>query len=497
MVLIGWLVNNIKKLTSPSNIFYRNPTHCRISGFIVPVLLITFIFSATASSQQLTGKELFVGNRCVNCHTLGRGRYVGPDLYKIDQRYTKQEIINWMVNSQQIYQQKGKAPLNEGYPPMPPMNVPADQAEKIYDYLVKFQIFNDRQEEGSIKGVIVNKTLNQNIAGQDIKLTSYVGDKSREQYSVKSDSKGQYLFENLGWDRSYVVSLMFNGVEYATGKLVFTPEESVKTLDLPVFDVSTDGSLISLDSSHVIIEIQGETASFAEMFVFNNGSNSVFVGKDINSDQKETLSFDIPAGANTLQFHHGMSEETSILKDGKLISTQAVQPGLTRIIFSYQIPIDRHTEINRKSNYLINSQLIMVSDNGYEMDIQGLQRGEQVDMHNKKFIKWSGNNLQKGHDIKISISKPIVVTDYAKWIVLIIVVLLIAGSIGYSFLRKNKTQTQTSSDDESLESLKDSLIRDIARLDDMFEANDIGQQEYQKLRDEKKKKLLEIVETSK
>jgi hypothetical protein len=321
-----------------------------------------------------------------------------------------------------------------------------------------------------------------------------MGDKSREEYSVKSNSKGQYIFEDLRWDRSYIISLMYKGVEYATGKIVFTPEESIKAFDLPVFDTSTDDSLVIQDSSHIIIEIQEDRASVAELSVFSNGSNSVFIGNDINEEKRETLRFDIPNNADAIQFHHGISEQTSVLEDGKLISTQSVQPGISRIIFSYQIPINRETKINRKLNYLTNSQLILVSDNGYETNVEGLEGGEQVDMHNKKFLKWSGNNLKKGHEIKINISKPIIVTDYVKWIVLLVVIILIGASIGYSFYRKNRIEVQIDNHDINLESLKDSLIRDIAKLDDMFEAKDIGEQEYKKLREEKKAKLLELID---
>jgi mono/diheme cytochrome c family protein len=484
------------------HILVKNLSHYSINCFVAFLLAICFLFSPATNAQQLpgtnaqqlTGKELFVGNRCVNCHTIGRGRYVGPDLYKVNERYTKEEIINWMVNSQQIYQVKGKVPINEGYPPMPPMNVNPDQAEQIHDYLTEFQIPKNRLEKGKIKGVVVNKSLSQNVSELDIKLTSYMGDKSREEYSVKSNSKGQYIFEDLRWDRSYIISLMYKGVEYATGKIVFTPEESIKAFDLPVFDTSTDDSLVIQDSSHIIIEIQEDRASVAELSVFSNGSNSVFIGNDINEEKRETLRFDIPNNADAIQFHHGISEQTSVLEDGKLISTQSVQPGISRIIFSYQIPINRETKINRKLNYLTNSQLILVSDNGYETNVEGLEGGEQVDMHNKKFLKWSGNNLKKGHEIKINISKPIIVTDYVKWIVLLVVIILIGASIGYSFYRKNRIEVQIDNHDINLESLKDSLIRDIAKLDDMFEAKDIGEQEYKKLREEKKAKLLELID---
>ncbi len=75
-------------------------------------------------SIPTSGKELFIQYRCVRCHTIGRGRFVGPDLEGVNKKYSKNEIQKWLENPQEIYKSKGKMPLNEGYPPMPPLNVP-------------------------------------------------------------------------------------------------------------------------------------------------------------------------------------------------------------------------------------------------------------------------------------------------------------------------------------------------------------------------------------
>ena len=51
------------------------------------VILVVFIFQlfliTKTNSQEVGGKELFLLNRCANCHTIGRGKFVGPDLSKV------------------------------------------------------------------------------------------------------------------------------------------------------------------------------------------------------------------------------------------------------------------------------------------------------------------------------------------------------------------------------------------------------------------------------
>ena len=89
-----------------------------LSAYILCSISNYNFFNHTAYSQDMGGKDLFLQSRCANCHTIGRGKFVGPDLYKVGERYSREDIIKWMVNSQQIYSATGKMPMNEGYPPM-------------------------------------------------------------------------------------------------------------------------------------------------------------------------------------------------------------------------------------------------------------------------------------------------------------------------------------------------------------------------------------------
>jgi hypothetical protein len=477
----------------------RLPAHKFIKSFITCCFIFLLIFIAKTAaftrnvlSQEITGKELFVQNRCANCHTIGRGKFVGPDLYRVIERYSREDIIKWMANPQQIYNAKGKMPLNEGYPPMPPMNVNPDHAVKIYEYLNGFELKANRPENGKIEGLVSNETTNTTEPDVEVKLTSYLGDISKENYTTSTDNTGKYSFDALQWDRAYVISLKFNGVEYATGKLVFEPEESAKTFDLPVYDTTNDDSLIMIDSSHIIIQIENDRASVAELSVINNGSNTVYIGKINDSEKVETLKFGIPDNAQSFQFHHGITEESAIVKDGYLTSNMSVQPGISRFVYSYEIPIDRNNIIDKKIDYMTNSQLILVSDNGYEVEVEGLGNSEQVDMNNQKFLKWTGNDLKRGQSIKISITKSLFTGDITKLILLSVIILIIIISAGYSFYYKKRGKPEMRQ--EFSEEIRIRLIKEIAKLDDMFEDGKIEKNDYKKLREEKKTRLIEITE---
>ena len=54
------------------------------------------------------GRSLFVEKRCVTCHVVGRGVFVGPDLWKVNNKYSKTDIISWISNTDAIYKKYNK-----------------------------------------------------------------------------------------------------------------------------------------------------------------------------------------------------------------------------------------------------------------------------------------------------------------------------------------------------------------------------------------------------
>ena len=174
---------------------------------IISVFVISSVSDAQEHGTSNLGRELFIKNRCVNCHTIGRGRFVGPDLNNVSKKYTKEEIINWIENPNQVYQITGKMPVNDGYPPMPPINVPIEEAEVIADYLVSKIDITDDSGGGVIKGKVLNKSKGIDQEGVEIILTAFIGDRVKDQKKVVSDGGGNYEFKNLPWKQMLAVEL--------------------------------------------------------------------------------------------------------------------------------------------------------------------------------------------------------------------------------------------------------------------------------------------------
>ncbi len=477
--------------------------------FILICIILTSYEEIQAQDKgttQLSGKELFIQYRCVRCHTIGRGRFVGPDLKGVSGKYGQDEIKRWIANPQEIYQSRGKMPLNEGYPPMPPLNVPPREAELIADYITTVKTPLVSKEGGVIKGKVVNNSTEKTLVDTDVILTAYLGDKEMGETRVKTNGEGVFEFKNLAWDRSYSVSLNYEGGEYITDRLVFSPEEVTKTLDLPVYESTDSDRDITVNISHMIVQISETSLSVAELMVFNNNGKRVYVGsKEIKKGRRETLKFSLPPGASDIQYLSGLTSDRVVGTNQGFVDTSSIEPGIKRVIYAYTLPFESGKDIIEKAiDYLTDSFVLLVSDTGAKVKVDGLTKGGVNEIPDQgRFLQWSGAKIPPGTKIRIEIGEPrLLAQDYLKFVTFGVLAILVVIGILYSFVIKPKDKSKAK--DASLPTMADpyvtkdleeerkKLIHEIAKLDDSFEAKEIGEEEYTRMRSIKKGRLVEI-----
>jgi mono/diheme cytochrome c family protein len=481
-----------------------------IKNFFILICIILSSYEEIQAQDkgttQLSGKELFIKYRCVRCHTIGRGRFVGPDLKGVSGRYGKDEIKRWIVNPQEIYQSRGKMPLNEGYPPMPPLNVSPREAELIADYITTVKTPPLSKDSGVIKGKVVNNSTEKALVDTDVILTAYLGDKEMGETVVKTNGEGIFEFKNLAWDRSYSISLKYEGGEYITDKLVFSPEEVIKTLDLPVYESTDSDRYITVNISHMIVQISETSLSVAELMVFHNSGKRVYVGsKEIKKGRRETLKFSLPPGASDIQYLSGLTSDRVVGTNQGFVDTSSIEPGIKRVIYAYTLPFESGKDIIEKViNNPTDSFVLLVSDTGAEVKVDGLAKGGATEIPDQgRFLQWSGAEIPLGTKIRIEIGDTrLLAQDYLKFATFGVLAIVVVIGVLYSFIikpndkSKAKDASLTIMTDQyvtrDLEEERKILIREIAELDDSFEAKEITEEEYTRMRSIKKGKLVEI-----
>lgn len=86
------------------------------------------------------GEALFLDRGCAHCHTLGRGKLVGPDLVGLSARRTRDWVLRWLQDPPAMIQRDEQARrMALEYPtPMPNLNLGAADAERLADFLLRW-----------------------------------------------------------------------------------------------------------------------------------------------------------------------------------------------------------------------------------------------------------------------------------------------------------------------------------------------------------------------
>jgi mono/diheme cytochrome c family protein len=470
----------------------------------IALLLIPGVYSAHAQKNphdmDKLGREQFIENRCVRCHTIGRGRFVGPDLGGVGQKYTRDQLVKWIENPQQIYQSTGKMPMNEGYPPMPPLDVHPMAAQAIADYLLAVKVKPDTGQGGTITGKAYNKTENTPLSNAKIVLTSYMGDKATDTRNSETSKEGTFSFSSLPWNRSYEVTVEYNGARYSTDKMVFYPNEDTKTLDLPVYDPTMNADNIGVAEGHLIIQVAEGNLSIADLSIFQNKGDKMYVGSsELNDGKRETLKFNVPSDASNLNFMQGLKPETIVKTTTGFSDTNSVPPGETRIAFAYTVPFGSSSKsVEKTIEYPTRSFLLIISKSNDNVTVDGLSGGDTVHIEKEEFLRWSGQNLKPGHKIIVKFVNPIAWKEYIKWGAIGFLILIVGAGIIYSSYSRGRG-VETSSAGEKKNGMREELmqrrsylIKEIAALDDGYEAGRVDEANYKKIREEKKAELVEV-----
>ena len=412
-------------------------------GFSVFIFLFFLIFQQVSVSAQVqpSGEEIFTQGKCSRCHTIGRGRFVGPDLLGVGERYSRDDLIKWAQDPENIYAERKKKPVNDGYPPMPPMNLSGTDAQKVADYLLGYTPPPGLSESGMITGHVKNITTDKPEAGQDLVLISYMGDRQEKRYFAKSDSLGRFSFSSLGWDRSYEIMLFHQGVQYVSGKMVFPPGEDRITLDLPIYDTTSSDENISLPSLNVIIypDDEGACVNVTSLYVFENSGDTVFTGEQAGSDTT-TLVFPIPEEAENVAFSDGLNPEAVERKGEKLYNKLPFLPGMKRVALGYSLPL---SQIGGKFpigfDYEVGDLAVFVRKTELGIRIEQPRAvGKEIMIHDEAFLKYELSDLKPGSVVAVVSNTSFLKSDLSKYLPVILFFIFAAVGIMYFFYGKNR-----------------------------------------------------------
>ncbi|MGI9535140.1 MAG: c-type cytochrome [Thermodesulfobacteriota bacterium] len=462
------------------------------SIFTIPLIFLVLfsLLNEDSYSDETRGRELFEEKRCVRCHTIGRGKFVGPDLFGIKDKYNEQEIVDWIVNPQLIYQKLKKMPVNTGYPPMPNLNISESDARDLTQFLINNDIDKTSKIGGEIKGKVINKTTGRMAEGIDVYVQSFIGDrKTGEKLSI-TDENGTFEFKNLKWDNSYSIRIKSNGVEYETAKMVFPPEKEVIDLNLPIFEAAGDDTSIVINVNHQVLATDEKIISIAEIYELENRDNKIYTGKgEAGSDISRTIKFYIPKEAQNLSFIEGLNRENIIREENILYDTTSFPPGRKRVVITYDLPLKfGNNLLNKEIFYQTKTMLVLATESKNKFTVSGLTEMEPIFIDKRNYMRWVGENIDTGSNIKISYYSMILEFKTIELYPIFIFAILFIAAVVFGLLRVNSKNNLINTDD--LRESRNKVLIEIAQLDIKHDNDEIESEQYRVIRSELKKSLV-------
>ncbi len=360
--------------------------------------------------------------------------------------------------------------------------------------------------EGVISGQVVNKTKGgSSVAGLGVTLTAYVKDTLISEQKATSDSAGKFEFTGLSnvASSSYSVKTSFQDADYSSDKLILTADSPSVTTELAVYDSTTSDENIQVSNGHMVVSADQGALQVMEVWRFTNTGDKTYIGAK-GKTARATVKFTLPQGAGSVSPGQGFTPETT---PTGIVDTATVPPGITDVDFTYVIPYNgADISILRKTDYPVANFKLLVKDSGVKVTSLSLTPQEPLDMGGTKYVYFTAQNLPRGIEMDASFSgvtrqsnTPSGASIPWPWLAAGVGALSAIVLVSYSRLRKGQAPSLSPAGDMQPVSLaqtpneKNSLIRELARLDDDYEAGKIIETEYRARRSKAKHRLTEIL----
>lgn len=363
---------------------------------------------------------------------------------------------------------------------------------------------------GAIEGQVVNKTPDGSpVGGVEVILITYLNDKpTASQQKVTAGASGKFEFKGLSTDNgtAYAVRATFQDASYTSGQVTLTPASASQAVELDVYDSTTSDANIQISNGHIVAFANQGALQVLEVWRFSNTGSKTLIGTK-GKTAGATLQFTLPRGATSLSPGGSFALQTT---DAGAIFAEPVPPGATDITFSYHIPYEGSAiTMTRKADYPISAFRFLVEDTGVKVTSSALIPGAPQMMNGTNYLDFSATNVARGVNLDASFSGIVEVsagsTDDSfplPWLLGGAAMLALIVAVGYPQLRKQQARSgfpEALAPPEPFSPApiqEEALLRELARLDDAYEAGLIKEREYRARRAQTKGILMRFHVTS-
>ncbi len=475
--------------------------------------LVAYLYSLSAPADFVAAGKPVYDSNCAQCHSEA-GKGDGPEASGAMPDLTHQQFMAAKSNSEFFNALTGGAQLES--------HNFADQLSKqeltaVVEYVRAFSYDSTLPEiaKGTVAGALSNGTAGGSIpAGQPVVL--HVFDNFNETDTITSTVKSDGTFEFAGIDltpdRALIVSARYNEVLYTSDVGAVTPDQPDYQLPITIFESTTDSSALSVERMHIVFEFSAGFVQVGELFVISNNSDQTFASETAGG---LTTAFPLPQGYTDLGFQDGvLGDRYQQTADG-FADTAPVRPGpgSRQILVSFKLPYTDSLTFTQEISYPSAAVNILLPDAGITLSGNGITDEGVQDVQGSGFHSYTISDLQAGDTITFDIKgKPSVATDtpggqastpnafdMRSLLIGILSLALVASIVAYGWVQRGSPAAAPAKTGAASKATRDpaarreALLREIAELDEGFEAGEYPEADYRKEREKLKAELRKLM----
>lgn len=430
---------------------------------------------------------------------------VGDEMHAFAGQLTEQE--RWAVSS--YIRSLGFANRMQPVLSEPAIQEPSDPEEP--EAIIEPEVLEGPEviEEigtGVITGRIINGSGGELTGEPLVTLHSFEGMQIVYSDTTTPQADGTYSFENVEMlpGRSYLVTADYGQATYVSPMASADEQTSILSLDVTIFDTTTDTSQLSIERLHIFFEFtQEELVQVVQLFIFSNKGNQTIVPRQ---EGGPIVDFPLPEGATNLQFQDGVLGERYLQTPTGFADTVAIRPGMGeyQVLFAFELPYKRKLDLVQPLGLPVEAVIVMLPEDGVKVRSEMLKDDGTRAVQGGTYRLYSGEKLAAGSFLELSLSGSSgsgfsLASDSTSDLIIGLgsfgLVMITAGV--WLFFRNQK---QNSDFDDETETVEDeyteddveSLIDAIIALDDLYAAGELPEEAYRKRRAELKGRLKEI-----
>jgi mono/diheme cytochrome c family protein len=370
-------------------------------------------------------------------------------------------------------------------------------------------------EEVGVIGAITGSISNGTAGGEvppELKTTLFVFDSqfNSQRYETTSDAGGKFRFDGVAIspDFSYAVTVTYRERAFASEVI----RGDTASLDLPVtiYELTEDTSVLTITGLVYQINALGDGLQVAQVMIVKNSSDRLFTSNnEAQENQFASVVITLPPGAIVLGFPDNQQRYVVSEDQKTVIDTAPVIPDEDHVIqIVYLVPYETSAIIEQPLNYALEGPVRLlirpdtVRATSEQLPSIGPQTvgdgtysgyGATLTLDQGALIRFELNGA--GAATVSQIESPVVASNTLILLVIValIVLVVIIGGFYSTYVRRISKNPQADTPLLDKNRIIDSLVRQIAELDEVHDRGDINHDFYHHQRRQLKEQLAELM----